>query len=156
VHRDLKPSNLMLTDDNRLILIDFGSASMRLAASELSRSDLCTGTPYYVCPEQIANRDPDARGDLYSLGVVLFEMLVGALPYVGNNLNEIFAGHRSAPVPRLPQRVLRYQPIIDRLLAKDPADRYPSAALFLEDLGAVSAPIRTSVDDANHPGVVNT
>jgi serine/threonine protein kinase len=156
VHRDLKPSNLMLTDDNRLILIDFGSASMRLAASELSRSDLCTGTPYYVCPEQIENRDPDARGDLYSLGVVLFEMLVGALPYTGNNLNEIFAGHRSGAVPRLPQRVLRYQPIIDRLLAKDPADRYPSAALFLEDLSAVSAPIRTSVDDANHPGVVNT
>jgi tRNA A-37 threonylcarbamoyl transferase component Bud32/DNA-binding NarL/FixJ family response regulator len=156
VHRDLKPSNLMLTDDNRLILIDFGSASIRLAASELSRSDLCTGTPYYVCPEQIENRDPDARGDLYSLGVVLFEMLVGALPYTGNNLNEIFAGHRSGAVPRLPQRVLRYQPIIDRLLAKDPADRYPSAALFLEDLSAVSAPIRTSVDDANHPGVVNT
>jgi len=79
VHRDLKPSNLMLTDDNRLILIDFGSASMRLAASDLSRSDLCTGTPYYVCPEQIDNRDPDGRGDLYSLGVVLYEMLVGAL-----------------------------------------------------------------------------
>jgi tRNA A-37 threonylcarbamoyl transferase component Bud32 len=156
VHRDLKPSNLMLTDDNRLILIDFGSATMRLAASELSRSDLCTGTPYYVCPEQIDNRDPDARGDLYSLGVVLFEMLVGALPYVGSNLNEIFAGHRSSPVPRLPQRVLRYQPIIDRLLAKDPADRYPSAVLFLEDLGAVSAPIRTSVDDASHTGVVST
>jgi tRNA A-37 threonylcarbamoyl transferase component Bud32 len=146
VHRDLKPSNLMLTDDNRLILIDFGSASMRLSASELSRSDLCTGTPYYVCPEQILNQDPDARGDLYSLGVVLYEMLVGALPYVGSTLNEIFAGHRSVAVPRLPQRVLRYQPIIDRLLAKDPADRYGSAALFLEDLSAVSVPIRTTVD----------
>ena len=154
VHRDLKPSNLMLTNDNRLILIDFGSASIRLAASELSRSDLCTGTPYYVCPEQIDNHDPDARGDLYSLGIVLYEMLVGALPYTGGNLTEIFAGHRTAPVPRLPQRVLRYQPIIDRLLAKDPADRYPSAGLFLEDLSAVSAPIRTSVDDA--VGVVSS
>jgi tRNA A-37 threonylcarbamoyl transferase component Bud32 len=149
VHRDVKPSNLMLTDDNRLILIDFGSASARLAEGELSRSDLCTGTPYYVCPEQIDNRDPDGRGDLYSLGVVLFEMLVGAMPFVGTDLNEIFAGHLSAPVPRLPQRVLRYQPIIDRLLAKDPADRYPSAALFLEDLSAVSAPIRTSVDEVS-------
>jgi tRNA A-37 threonylcarbamoyl transferase component Bud32 len=156
VHRDLKPSNLMLTDDNRVILIDFGSACVQLAASDLSRSDLCTGTPYYVCPEQIDNRDPDSRGDLYSLGVVLFEMLVGALPYTGNNLTELFAAHRSTPVPRLPQRVLRYQPIIDRLLAKDPNDRYPSAALFLEDLSAVSAPIRTSVDAANHPGVVNS
>ena len=152
VHRDLKPSNLMLTDDNRVILIDFGSASARLAASELSRSDLCTGTPYYVCPEQIDNRDPDARGDLYSLGVVLYEMLVGALPYGGTNLAGLFAAHRSAPVPRLPQRVLRYQPLIDRLLAKDPADRYPSAALFLEDLSAVSAPIRTSVEGTGHNG----
>jgi serine/threonine-protein kinase PpkA len=73
-------------------------------------------------------------------------MLVGALPYGGGSLSDIFAAHRSAQVPRLPQRVLRYQPIIDRLLAKDPAGRYPSAALFLEDLSAVSAPIRTSVD----------
>ena len=118
----------------------------------MSRSDLCTGTPYYVCPEQIDNRDPDARGDLYSLGVVLYEMLVGALPYGGANLNGLFAAHRSAPVPRLPQRVLRYQPIIDRLLAKEPADRYPSAALFLEDLSAVSAPIRTSVEGTSQNG----
>ena len=156
VHRDLKPSNLMLTNDNRVILIDFGSARMQLAASDLSRSDLCTGTPYYMCPEQIDNRDPDGRGDLYSLGIVLYEMLVGTLPYVGNTLAEILAGHRSAPVPRLPQRVLRYQPIIDRLLAKEPADRYPSAALFLDDLSAVSAPIRTSVDGAGSMGVPNS
>jgi serine/threonine-protein kinase PpkA len=153
VHRDLKPSNLMLTDDNRLILIDFGSASMRLAASDLSHSDLCTGTPYYVCPEQIDGRDPDGRGDLYSLGIVLYEMLVGSLPYAGSNLIAIFAAHRAAPVPRLPQRVLRYQPIIDRLLAKEPDDRYPSATLFLEDLSAVSAPIRTSVSGASNMGV---
>jgi len=156
VHRDLKPSNLMLTDDNRVILIDFGSACMQLAASDLSRSDMCTGTPYYVCPEQIDNRDPDVRSDLYSLGVVLYEMLVGTLPYTGTNLADILAGHRTAPVPRLPQRVLRYQPIIDRLLAKEPNDRYPSAALFLDDLAAVSAPIRTSVDEALQPGVLNS
>ncbi len=152
VHRDLKPSNLMLTDDNRVILIDFGSASMRLAASDLSRSDLCTGTPYYVCPEQIDNRDPDGRGDLYSLGIVMYEMLVGTLPFMGTNLSEIFAGHRTTPIPRLPQRVLRYQAIIERLLAKDPADRYPTAVMFLEDLSAVSAPIRTSVDVAADTG----
>jgi tRNA A-37 threonylcarbamoyl transferase component Bud32 len=156
VHRDLKPSNLMLTDDNRVVLIDFGSATVQVEASDLSRSDLCTGTPYYVCPEQIANRDPDGRGDLYSLGVVLYEMLTGTLPYAGDNLGEIFAGHRSAPVPRLPRHVLRYQPIIDRLMAKSPDDRYSTATLFLEDLSAVSAPIRTSVDGARSMGVTNT
>jgi len=142
VHRDLKPSNLMLTDDNRVILIDFGSACMQLEASDLSRSDLCTGTPYYVCPEQINNREPDGRGDLYSLGVVLYEMLAGSLPFVGHTLAEIFDGHRSAPVPRLPQRVARYQGIVDRLLSKEPADRYASAAVFLEDLATVSASVR--------------
>jgi hypothetical protein len=68
-------------------------------------------------------------------------------------LSEIFAAHRSAHVPRLPRHVLRYQPIIDRLMAKDPNDRYPTATLFLEDLGAVSAPIRTSVDGAGQTGV---
>ncbi len=66
-----------------MVLIDFGSATVQREASDLSRSDLCTGTPYYVCPEQIANRDPDARGDLYSLGIVLYEMLTGTLPYPG-------------------------------------------------------------------------
>jgi tRNA A-37 threonylcarbamoyl transferase component Bud32 len=156
VHRDLKPSNLMLTDDNRVILIDFGSASMRLTATDPSKSDMCTGTPYYVSPEQIDNRDPDARGDLYSLGIVMYEMLVGSLPFVGSTLADIFTGHRSTAVPRLPQRVLRYQPIIDRLLAKDPADRYPTASLFLEDLSAVSAPIRTSVDGPSAAGVTSS
>lgn len=156
VHRDLKPSNLMLTDDNRVILIDFGSARTQLAPSDLSRSDLCTGTPYYVCPEQINNRDPDGRGDLYSLGVVLFEMLAGTLPYAGNTLADIFAAHRSAAVPRLPPRVLRYQPIVNRLMAKEPGDRYSTAALFLDDLDAVSAYMRTPANAAGHTGVLNS
>jgi len=137
VHRDLKPSNLMLTDDNRVVLIDFGSARTQLIQRDLAESDPCTGTPYYVCPEQIEGRDPDSRGDLYSLGVVLFEMLAGALPFNGGNLSEILAEHRSAAIPRLPERLGRYQPIVDRLLAKNPNDRYASAAMFLDGLAAI-------------------
>jgi serine/threonine protein kinase len=156
VHRDLKPSNLMLTDDNRVILIDFGSACTQLEAVDMSRSDLCTGTPYYVCPEQIDNRDPDGRGDLYSLGVVMFEMLAGKLPYVGNTLSDIFAGHRSNAVPSLPNRVARYQPIIDRLLAKSPADRYATAAAFLLDLNAIGSSTRQAGGANSHMGVLNS
>jgi hypothetical protein len=137
VHRDLKPSNLMLTNENRLVLIDFGSARTQFMPSDLSRSGDCTGTPYYVCPEQIDDREPDARGDLYSLGVVFYEMLAGALPFMGKTLAEILAAHRSAAVPRLPEALSAYQPIIDRLLAKDPKDRYASAAEFLDALDAL-------------------
>jgi serine/threonine-protein kinase PpkA len=137
VHRDLKPSNLMLTNENRLVLIDFGSARTQFMPSDLSRSGDCTGTPYYVCPEQIDDRDPDARGDLYSLGVVFYEMLAGSLPFTGKTLAEILAAHRSAPVPRLPEALSAYQPIIARLLAKDPKDRYATAADFLDALDAL-------------------
>jgi tRNA A-37 threonylcarbamoyl transferase component Bud32 len=139
VHRDLKPSNLMLTNENRLVLIDFGSARTQFMESDLARSGDCTGTPYYVCPEQIDDREPDARGDLYSLGVVLFEMLSGNLPYTGKTLADILTAHRSAPVPRLPESAALYQPIIDRLLAKDPQGRYASAAEFLDALDALRA-----------------
>jgi tRNA A-37 threonylcarbamoyl transferase component Bud32/DNA-binding NarL/FixJ family response regulator len=141
VHRDLKPSNLMLTNENRLVLIDFGSARAQFMPSDLARSGDCTGTPYYVCPEQIEDREPDARGDLYSLGVVFFEMLSGALPFMGKTLADILAAHRSAPVPRLPEQVSAYQPIVDRLLAKDPQGRYASAADFLDALDALRAEI---------------
>jgi tRNA A-37 threonylcarbamoyl transferase component Bud32 len=143
VHRDLKPSNLMLTSENRLVLIDFGSARTQFTTNDLTRPGDCTGTPYYVCPEQIENRDPDARGDLYSLGVVFFEMLSGSLPYGGKTLAEIFAAHRAAPVPRLREQLSVYQPMVDRLLAKDPQERYASAAEFLDALDALRAELMT-------------
>jgi tRNA A-37 threonylcarbamoyl transferase component Bud32 len=139
VHRDLKPSNLMLTNENRLVLIDFGSARTQFMANDPTRSEDCTGTPYYVCPEQIDDCEPDARGDLYSLGVVLFEMLSGTLPYRGNTLADILAAHRSAPIPRLPENLKIYQPIVERLMAKVPQDRYASAAEFLDALDGVRA-----------------
>ena len=139
VHRDLKPSNLMLTNDNRLVLIDFGSARMQFTPEDQARPEDWTGTPYYVCPEQTADSEPDARGDLYSLGVVLFEMLAGHLPYLGKNLKEILAAHRGEPIPRLAERLQACQPLIDRLLAKNPSDRYADAGQFLDALGAVRA-----------------
>jgi len=137
IHRDLKPSNLMLTDDNRLVLIDFGSARTQLTPGDESRPEDCTGTPYYVCPEQTADGEPDARGDLYSLGIVLFEMLAGHLPYTGRNLLEILEAHRANTIPRLPERLQAYQPIVNRLLAKNPQDRYADAGQFLDALDAV-------------------
>jgi eukaryotic-like serine/threonine-protein kinase len=141
IHRDLKPSNLMLTTDNRLVLIDFGSARAQLLALDLSRSDLMTGTPYYVSPEQIEGIDTDQRGDLYSLGIIFYEMLTGNLPFRGGTLAEIFEGHRRSAVPPLAAPLARYQPLINRLLEKNRDGRYPSAAHFLEALDAAAGPI---------------
>jgi DNA-binding NarL/FixJ family response regulator len=141
IHRDLKPSNIMLTNDNRVVLIDFGSARAQLVSQDLSRSDLMTGTPYYVCPEQISGQDPDQRGDLYSLGVIFYEMLAGRLPFTGNTLSDIFDGHREGVVPPLPAARSRFEPLIQRLLAKNPQERYATAQGFLEALETI-APAR--------------
>ncbi len=139
VHRDLKPSNIMLTTDNRVVLIDFGSARAQLVGRDLSQSGLMTGTPYYVCPEQAIGQDPDQRGDLYSLGVILYEMLAGRLPFLGDTLVEIFEGHRHGAVPPLPAPRARFEPLIRSLLAKSPEDRFPSAQRFLEALEGIAA-----------------
>lgn len=156
VHRDLKPSNLMLSTDNRIVLIDFGSARARLVTQELSSADPMTGSPYYACPEQIDGKEPDLRGDLYSLGVMLYEMLAGSLPFLGNSVSQIFQGHRLAAVPPLPAALKRYQPVVNRLLDKKPENRYPTVTHFLQALEAVAGPIaqqrrRTDQNGANTP-----
>jgi predicted Ser/Thr protein kinase/ActR/RegA family two-component response regulator len=156
VHRDLKPSNLMLSTDNRVVLIDFGSARARLVTHELSISDPMTGSPYYACPEQIDGNEPDHRGDLYSLGVVLYEMLAGSLPFLGSSVAEIFNGHRLAAVPPLPEALKRYQPVVNRLLAKKPANRYPSAAHFLQELETVAEPTAQKRRRTAQNGALNT
>jgi eukaryotic-like serine/threonine-protein kinase len=156
VHRDLKPSNLMLSTDNRVVLIDFGSARARLVTHELSTSDPMTGSPYYACPEQIDGNEPDHRGDLYSLGVVLYEMLAGRLPFLGSSVAEIFNGHRLAAVPPLPEALKRYQPVVNRLLAKKPENRYPSAAHFLQELETVAEPITQKRRRTDQNGALNT
>jgi eukaryotic-like serine/threonine-protein kinase len=142
VHRDLKPSNIMLTTDNRVVLIDFGSARAELIGHDLSRSDLMTGTPYYVCPEQISGQDPDQRGDLYSLGVIFYEMLAGRLPFLGNTLSDIFDGHINGVLPPLPAARAQFEPLVQRLLAKKPEERFATAQRFLEALEMI-APARS-------------
>jgi eukaryotic-like serine/threonine-protein kinase len=156
VHRDLKPSNLMLSTDNRVVLIDFGSARARLVTHKLSTSDPMTGSPYYACPEQIDGNEPDHRGDLYSLGVVLYEMLAGSLPFLGSSVAEIFKGHRLAAVPPLPGALKRYQPVVNRLLAKKPENRYPSAAHFLQELETVAEPTAQKRRRTDQNGALNT
>lgn len=142
-HRDLKPGNVMVRDDGSLALIDFGLAKHEALAFEITDTGMIFGTPHYMSPEQGHGQPADERSDLYSLGVMFYEMLARAKPYDADNPMAIIYLHAKAPVPRLANEYARAQPIVDRLMAKAPDARFASAQeaaaileLALEELAA--------------------
>jgi len=125
IHRDLKPSNVMLRPDDSLALIDFGLAHFS-HATRLTGIREIQGTPHYLSPEQAGGEQVDQRSDLYGLGVILYEMLSGEKPYTGRSALDVLEMHRKDPVPVLPTFVARFQPMLERLMAKDPDKRFSS------------------------------
>jgi DNA-binding response OmpR family regulator len=137
LHRDLKPGNVMLRDDGTMALIDFGLAKELEVHAEITEKGEIFGTPYYMSPEQGHADTVDERSDLYSLGVILFELLSGRKPFMAKAPMAVIYMHSHAEIPRLPERVAQYQEVVDRLLAKEPANRFQSAEellLALDDL----------------------
>jgi len=129
LHRDLKPSNVLLREDGSLALLDFGIAKLVTeAASQLTRVGHTVGTSHYVSPEQATGGELNTRSDLYSLGVMLYEMLEGRRPYTGDSPVDIMQQHIQSPVPMLSSVSDPMNPIIRQLMAKDPNDRYASGS----------------------------
>jgi len=130
VHRDIKPANILFADDDRVVLSDFGI--VRLADDDSSLTRGVIGTPQYMSPEQALGREVDGRSDLYSLGVVLFEMLTGAVPFRGDSPIATLSMHATMPVPSVRQRNPNLSESVDALvrkaLGKNPDERYQTGA----------------------------
>ncbi len=137
VHRDLKPANLMIRAGGTIAVADFGIARAARGSITRSRSRGIMGTPYYISPEQIADAKVDHRTDLYALGVILFELLTKKRPFDGETISQILRQHKEAPIPVLPAYLAQFQPIVERLMAKNPDARYQTAEELMPVLNSL-------------------
>jgi hypothetical protein len=133
-HMDLKPENLFFREDDSLVLIDFAIATRFGAIAGMRIIGEVMGTPFYMSPEHGQGLPVDGRSDLYSTGVIFYEMLSGEKPFTSDSAAGLIYKHIHGEIPLLPGRVREYQPIVDRLMAKHPDERYQSAAELALDL----------------------
>jgi serine/threonine-protein kinase len=136
VHRDIKPANIMLTKDRVVKVMDFGIAKM--ASSSKTETNMVLGTPTYMSPEQIAGKKVDGRSDIFSLGIVLFELLTGQTPFTADNLSALLFSIAHHPHPDIQSLMPDLHPmvkeIVDRALQKELPHRYRRAEEFARDL----------------------
>ena len=137
VHRDVKPGNVLFRKDGRVVLADFGIAKAMDGSNSSTVAGASIGTPDYMSPEQARGEPVDGRSDLYSLGTVLYEMLVGAPPYQAADPFTVALMHVTHPVPRLPAPHEWLQPLLDGLMAKEAGQRFNTGAAFIEALHRV-------------------
>ena len=134
LHRDLKPANIMLRTDGSLALIDFGTAKYAAGhARTLTAAGSVIGTPNYMSPEQCSGLPLTPASDLYAVGVLLYEMLTGQVPYEAAMPLAVMYKHQYAPLPRLPAAHADLQGLLDKLMAKNPQDRFQRARELLKE-----------------------
>lgn len=143
VHRDIKPTNILLDDAGGVYVGDFGLAQMLDGAPGLTRSGTLTGTPQYMAPEQVLGNQADHLSDVYSLGIVAYEVFVGAIPFTADSPVAVLMKHVNEPLPVPPDGLLApaLMRALRRAAAKHPGDRWPSAGAFVTALeSAVDVP----------------
>lgn len=126
IHRDVKSENILFNEDGEPVLTDFGIAKASNSSTQMTQTGKLIGTPEYMSPEQCRGKKIDGRSDLYSLGVILFEMLTRQVPFTGEDSVAVCIKHVTKPLPELPARLKHIQWLIDSLMAKDPEKRFQS------------------------------
>ncbi|MCP5049099.1 MAG: serine/threonine protein kinase [bacterium] len=153
IHRDIKPDNIMFRKDGAVVLVDFGivKAMNELENTKLTSTGTSIGTPQYMSPEQIKARKVDGRSDIYSLGVVLYEMLTGTVPFKADSIVTVALQHLDEPVPELPKRLKELQPLIDKMMAKSPRERVRNAEGLIRLIDAMIHQLKTRKENVNLP-----
>jgi serine/threonine-protein kinase PpkA len=139
IHRDIKPQNIMFRDDNIPVLTDFGIAQLMNNDPRLTIPGRTMGSPLYMSPEQICGRMINERADLYAIGILFYEMLTNQLPYHSDQFVDIALMHKTAPIPVLPDELSVFQPLLEKMLAKEPDDRYASAQELINVLEKIDS-----------------
>jgi serine/threonine protein kinase len=146
IHRDIKPANLLFREDGSLVLTDFGIAHEKQNdPAGMVQDGTTLGSPAYSSPEQAQGKTLDQRSDIYSVGVVLYEMFSRINPFRADNYRNTALNHMQMPPPPLPAGFLRYQPMIEKMLAKHPEGRFNSMLEILEFIDNMAATARDAV-----------
>ena len=138
VHRDIKPANIMVRHANSFVVTDFGTAKAMRIDTSLTPNGRIVGTPSYVSPEQITRKPVGPAADIYSLGVVFYELLTGRRPFAGADYHQVLHSHLTEKPAPLPAHLAIFAPVLERMLAKDPGARYAQADALTRDIDALA------------------
>jgi serine/threonine protein kinase len=142
----------MLRADGTMVLADFGIAKRATGDMDRTMHGEFFGTPYYISPEQANGKPASERSDIYSLGIIFYEMLMNRRPYEGNSIVELISQHVNAPIPRLPEALTDYQVLVDRMLAKNPVERLQNADEVLAVIDRVWTQVALRASSGQAPG----